>query len=256
MSKIDSNSSKKALYLDAGNSSIKGAYKKGVNWEAIHTQKNYTASELVQWIDDHPESFSHIVLSSVRDDVRKAIRSELSHVNLLELTTSDIPRELLDYETVETLGIDRFLACYGATDQVSDAVVVIDAGTALTIDYMDQDDVYHGGLIAPGLSAFGGILPQKAPALPNVEMDIPEIWPGKSTIDSLKWGQAGFYKMAIQGVLKKYEDTFGHYELFVTGGDASLVELLTDRECKVRPFLVFDGMKKMESSGKRKKGEG
>ncbi|MCP9292312.1 type III pantothenate kinase [Gracilimonas sediminicola] len=246
MSKIDSNSSKKALYLDAGNSSIKGAYKKGVNWEAIHAKEKYTASELVQWIDDHPESFSHIVLSSVRDDVRKAIRSELSHVNLLELTTSDIPRELLDYETVETLGIDRFLACYGATDQVSDAVVVIDAGTALTIDYMDQDDVYHGGLIAPGLSAFGGILPQKAPALPNVEMEIPETWPGKSTIDSLKWGQAGFYKMAIEGVLQQYEKEFGDFELFITGGDAQTIKQLIDRESKVRPFLVFDGMRRLE----------
>lgn len=246
MSKIDSNSSKKALYLDAGNSSIKGAYMNGVSWEAIHTKEKYTASELVQWIDHHPESFSHIVLSSVRYDVRKAIRSELSHVDLTELTTRDIPRELLDYETVDTLGIDRFLACYGATRQVSDAVVVIDAGTALTIDYMDQDDVYHGGLIAPGLSAFGEILHQKAPALPNVEAEVPRIWPGKSTIDSLKWGQAGFYKMAIEGILKKYEQKFGDFELFITGGDARKIENLLERECKVRPFLVFDGMQRLE----------
>ncbi len=246
MSKIDSNSSKKALYLDAGNSSIKGAYKKGVNWESIHAKEKYTASELVQWIDNHPESFSHIVLASVRDDVRKAIRSELTHVNLLELTTKDIPAELLDYETVDTLGIDRFLACYGATKQVSNAVVVIDAGTALTMDYMDADDVYHGGLIAPGLSAFGEILKQKAPALPNVEMEIPNVWPGKSTIDSLKWGQAGFYKMAIEGVLRQYEQEFGDFELFITGGDARKIENLLNRECKVRPFLVFDGMQRLE----------
>lgn len=246
MSKIDSNSSKKALYLDAGNSSIKGAYKNGVSWEAIHAKEKYTASELVRWIDDHPESFSHIVLSSVRDDVRKAIRSELSHVDLTELTTRDIPRELLDYETVDTLGIDRFLACYGATDQVSDAAVVIDAGTALTIDYMDQDDVFHGGLIAPGLSAFSKVLPQKAPALPNVEIEIPKTWPGKSTVDSLKWGQAGFYKMAMEGVLKKYEREFGDFELFITGGDARKIENLLERESKVRPFLVFDGMKRLE----------
>ncbi|WP_421775383.1 type III pantothenate kinase [Gracilimonas sp.] len=246
MSKIDSNYSKKALYLDAGNSSIKGAYKNGLSWEAIHTKEKYTASELVQWIDDHPESFSHIVLSSVRDDVRKAIRSELSDVTLIELTTSTIPRELLDYETIDTLGVDRFLACYGATDQVGDAVVVIDAGTALTIDFMDQEDVYHGGLIAPGLSAFGEILHQKAPALPNVETEVPKIWPGKSTVDSLKWGQAGFYRMAVEGALQKYKKEFGDFELFITGGDARKIESLLNRECKVRPFLVFDGMQRLE----------
>ena len=246
MSKIDSNSSKKALYLDAGNSSIKGAYKNGVNWEAIHARKNYTASELVHWIDEHPESFSHIVLASVRDDVRNAIRKELSQVKLVELSTADIPRELLDYETIETLGIDRFLACYGATNQTNISVVVIDAGTALTIDFMDQENVYHGGLIAPGLSSFTEILPQKAPALPNVNIEIPETWPGKSTVDSLKWGQAGFYHMAIEGILQKYEDEFGHFELFITGGDAQSVKQLISRESKVRPFLVFDGMKLLE----------
>jgi type III pantothenate kinase len=123
---------------------------------------------------------------------------------------------------------------------------VIDAGTALTIDYMDQDDVYHGGLIAPGLSAFGEILHQKAPALPNVEMEIPETWPGKSTIDSLKWGQAGFYKMAIEGILQKYKEVFGDFELFLTGGDAHKIENLMETESKVRPFLIFDGMKRLE----------
>ncbi|MGN8224818.1 type III pantothenate kinase [Gracilimonas sp. BCB1] len=246
MSKIDSNSSKKALYLDAGNSSIKGAYKNGVSWETIHTKEKYTASELVQWIDDHPESFSQIVLASVRKDVQDAIRHQLSHVELIELGAEDIPRELLDYETVETLGVDRFLACYGATNQTNGSVVVIDAGTALTIDFMDQDSVYHGGLIAPGLSSFTGILPQKAPALPSVELEIPETWPGKSTIDSLKWGQAGFYKMAMEGVLQQYEEAFGEFELFITGGDARKIENLLERECKVRPFLVFDGMQRLE----------
>ena len=246
MSKIDSNSSKKALYLDAGNSSIKGAYKNGVKWEAIHAKEKYTASELVQWIDDHPKTFSRIVLSSVRDDVRDAIRSELHHVKVVELSTSDIPEELLDYETPDTLGIDRFLTCFGASDQTTESVVVIDAGTALTIDFMDQEDVYHGGVIAPGLSAFIEILPQKAPALPRVDIEIPASWPGKSTIDSLQWGQAGFYKSAIESLLGRYETEFGPFELFITGGDASKIDGLLEREAKVRPFLIFDGMKRLE----------
>jgi type III pantothenate kinase len=246
MSKIDSIQPKKPLYLDVGNSSIKGAYKKGLNWEALHSEKNISASELVEWIDDHPHSFSHIVLSSVRDDVRKAIRKELSHVEVVELKVADIPRELLDYKTRNTLGVDRFFACYGATDQTNHSVVVIDAGTALTIDFMDQDDVYHGGLIAPGLSGFSEILNQKAPALPKVEMSVPQKWPGKSTVNSLKWGQAGFYKMAVEGILDKYEEEFGNYELFITGGDSHIIKSLLDREAKLRPFLVFDGMKRLE----------
>ena len=246
MSKIDSNQPKNPLYLDVGNSAIKGAYKKGLNWEVLHPGKDISASELVEWIDDHPKAFSHILLSSVRDDVREAIQKELSHVEVTELRVRDIPRELLDYKTKETLGIDRFLACFGATDQTTKAVVVIDAGTALTIDYMDQDDVYHGGLIAPGVSGFTEVLSKKAPALPKVEMKVPKSWPGKSTENSLKWGQAGFYKTAVEGILNKYEEEFGSFDLFITGGDSKLVNSLLDRKAKLRPFLVFDGMKRLE----------
>lgn len=245
MSKIDSKTSNNILFLDVGNSSIKGAYKKGVKWEVLHTEKHISALELINWVNTHPESFTEVVVSSVRKDVQEAIRQHLNKVMVRELTVSDIPRELFDYETPETLGIDRFLACYGATNQTTESVVVIDAGTAITIDFMDQDDVYHGGVIAPGLSGFGEILSQKAPALPNVEMEIPHTWPGKSTVDSLKWGQAGFYKMAVEGILKKYEVEFGSFDLFITGGDGALIEAMIERESKLRPFLVFDGMKRL-----------
>ncbi|HBQ61863.1 MAG TPA: hypothetical protein DD671_20235 [Balneolaceae bacterium] len=245
MSNIDSDQSKKILYLDVGNSSIKGAFRQGLHWETIHPKGEFTASDLLKWIDDHSEKFSEIIVSGVRKDVLDAIKMNMSKVPLREVTIKDVPRNLLDYETINSLGIDRFLACYGATDQTSRSVVVIDAGTAITIDYMDQDDLYQGGVIAPGFSHFMDILPDKAPALPGIDLDIPKIWPGKSTIDSLKWGQTGFYKMALEKMLTKYEEEFGHYELFITGGNGSLIEALIDREAKLRPFLVFDGMERL-----------
>lgn len=248
MSKIDSKTLNNILYLDVGNSSIKGAYKKGVNWTSLSAEKGLTAAELIKWIHEHPESFTAIVVSSVRKDVREAIHEYLGAANLQELTVADIPHELLDYETPETLGIDRFLTCYGATEQTTNSVVVIDAGTAITIDFMDHEDVYHGGLIAPGLSSFSEMLPAKAPALPKVDMDLPGTWPGKSTIDSLKWGQAGFIKMAIEGTLDKYEAEFGPFELFITGGDAMNIQKMISREGKLRPFLVFEGMERMLKS--------
>lgn len=245
MSKIDSNPSKKTLYLDVGNSSIKGAYKNAMDWEAIHAQKKYSASDLITWIDRHPEKFEEIIVASVRKDVQQAIREQLQHVKIRELQIKDIPIELLDYETIESLGIDRFLACYGATGQTTESVVVIDAGTAITIDFMDQDDVYHGGVITPGIHIFRELLAEKAPALPAVDMSIPKTWPGKSTEDAMRWGQGGFYKLAIEAMLEKYKDRFGHFELFVTGGQASGLSKILEPEIKLRPFLVFDGMERL-----------
>lgn len=252
MTKIDSDTSKKTLYLDIGNSTIKGAYKMGTKWMVLTDERLFSALELVNWIQQHPDSFHRIVLSSVRDDVSEAIEKELSGHEILEVTVSNIPRDLLNYETPKTLGIDRFLSCYGATNQTNKSVVVVDAGTATTIDFMDQDDVYHGGVIIPGLWGFSEVLSRTAPALPFVEFEIPKKWPGKNTVDSLKWGQAGFYKMGVLGILNQYQEDFGDFELFITGGDASIIESMVDRESKVRPFLVFEGIerlvKKMEAN--------
>jgi type III pantothenate kinase len=248
MSKIDPFSSKNALYLDIGNSSIKGAYKIGSLWKSLEVDKLVSAERFVHWINTHSGSFLEIVVSSVRKDVVEVIQQQLPDIHFKELSAKDIPRRMLNYETIDTLGIDRFLACYGAMDQTNNSVVVIDAGTAITIDYMDENDVYHGGVIAPGLAGFGEILPDKAPALPNVEMGIPKTWPGKSTLDSLKWGKAGFYKMALEGFLEKYEDEFGFFDLFITGGDGAVVKALINRESKLRPFLVFDGMNRIKDT--------
>lgn len=246
MSKIDSLSSKNTLYLDIGNSSIKGAYKNGLNWESLEADKPVTAERFVASMKTYSDSFTEVVVSSVRKDVLRSIQQQLPDVHFKEISVKDIPRRLLNYETIDTLGIDRFIACYGAMDQTKKSAVVIDAGTAITIDFMDENNIYHGGIITPGLAAFSEILPQKAPALPKVVMEIPEIFPGKNTVDSLKWGQAGLYKMAIEGFLKKYETEFGSFDLFITGGDGEVIQMILSRESKFRPFLVFEGMKRME----------
>lgn len=249
MSNFDSEFPKKQLFLDVGNSAVKGAYKQGVNWEPVPSPKIRTARELVEWIEEHPESFSRIILAGVRSEVQQALKNEFFSADIAfrEILNDDIPRSLLDYETPGTLGIDRFLACYGATFQTENAVVVIDAGTATTIDYMGRDKIFRGGVIAPGLKGFSQALTREAPALPKVDVEIPKIWPGKSTADSLKWGQAGFYKFAIEGILKRYEKKFGEFDLFITGGNGKLIQQLLSSESKLRPYLVFDGLEQLVS---------
>lgn len=247
MAKIDSKKRNKILFLDVGNTAIKGAFRNGLKWEADHAQKISSASDMVFWLKEHVHAFDEIVICSVREDVKEAIIETADEVNFTVLTNKDIPRDLLDYETPETLGTDRFLACFGAIAQTEKSVVVIDAGTALTIDFMDRDEVFHGGLIVPGIQGFAELLPQKAPALPNVDLTIPKDWPGKSTKESLQWGQAGFYQFAIQGVLEKFKQEFGDFEVFITGGDAPIIEKALQDGAKVRPFLVFEGMERLLS---------
>ena len=230
------------LYLDSGNSSIKAAYKEDLNWTRPDSFKIRNASELVEWINRHHMDFGMVVIASVVSKTTQAIVDRLEIEKVRVLTVKDIPVDLLDYKTPDTLGIDRFFACYGAVAQTSKPVVVIDAGTACTIDYMSGDFVFRGGVIMPGIGILEKALRDYAPNLPAVLRTLPEKWPGKSTKTSLRWGLYGSYADGIMGALKKHEESFDSFEVFVTGGSAEWLATILPMEPKVRPMLIFEGI--------------
>lgn len=230
------------LYLDIGNSSIKAAYKDKLSWERPDSFKIRNAAQLVKWINQHSKTFGMVVIASVVENTTQAIIDRLDIKQVRVLSITDIPSELLDYSTPKTLGIDRFFTCYGAVAQTNKPAVVIDAGTACTIDYMSGDFIYRGGIIMPGIGILEKAIRKYAPELPAVLRTIPDEWPGKSTKDSLNWGLYGAFRDSVQAALRKYEDQFDNFDLMVTGGAAEWVSSILDREPKVRPMLIFEGM--------------
>lgn len=244
MPKFNFLNNRKLLFLDVGNTAIKAAFKTERDAADFQTQKLKNLDELTRWLAHSPELFNEIVLSSVKTGIVETLSQVLPQTAVTSITTGQIPSALLDYETPETLGIDRFLVCYGAVKLVKKAVVVIDVGTATTIDFMSADNVYRGGVIAPGYSAFSKLLHRIAPALPQTDAIIPQTWPGKSTMDSIRWGQAGFYMSAIHSLLAKYREAFGNFDTYITGGDAAVLLPFFQNEVHHRPNLVFEGMQR------------
>lgn len=230
------------LYLDIGNSSIKAAYKEDLNWIRPDSFKIKNAAELVEWINQHQKDFGMVVIASVVEKTTEAIVDRLDIEKVRVLSVNDIPSGLLDYKTPKTLGLDRFFACYGAVAQSTKPAVVIDAGTACTIDYMSGDFVFRGGIIMPGIGILEKSLRNFAPNLPAVLRTLPDEWPGKSTKSSLSWGLYGAYCDSIQMSLNKYEQQYGEYDLMLTGGDADWLSSILKRESKIKPMLVFEGI--------------
>lgn len=233
---------KNILYLDIGNTSIKAAYREDLHWKRPDSFMINSASDLVDWINRNHKDFGTIVISSVVQDLTHSLLERLQTKNIRLFSIDDIPRDLLDYNTPETLGIDRFFTCYGAVAQTSKPAVVVDAGTACTIDYMSADFVYRGGLIMPGIGIMEKSLREFAPRLPAVLRSIPDEWPGKSTKDSLRWGLYGIYRESILSALKKYREEFEDFDLMLTGGDAEWISSTLEMEAKVHPMLIFEGM--------------
>jgi len=233
---------KNILFLDIGNSSIKAAYREDLHWKRPDSFRINSASDLVGWINEHHKDFGTIVIASVVQDLTQAILERLQTKNVRVFSIDDIPKDLLDYNTPETLGIDRFFTCYGAVAQTSKPAVVVDAGTACTIDYMSADFVYRGGIIMPGIGILEKSVRKFAPRLPTVLRSIPDEWPGKSTKDSLRWGLYGVYRDGIISALGKYREEFEDFDLMLTGGDAEWISSTLGMEAKVRPMLIFEGM--------------
>ncbi len=239
MSNIDSLYTESTLFVDVGNSSIKTGYLSKGKWSVA---THHTVNSAAYLINNHAYPLKRIIVSSVRENLKDALYKEIETHLVQELKVSQIRADRLDYETPETLGIDRFLACLGAKQYSEGAVLVIDAGTACTIDFMDKNRVYKGGVIVPGLGSVMKIFKEHAPALPEVPVEIPDVFPGKSTKESLQWGQVVFFTDGVKSILKRYLDIFVEYELFITGGDAVTLNQLLGEAGSVKKPLVFDGM--------------
>ncbi len=135
-----------------------------------------------------------IVLCSVRKPVTAIIAEECR--SLLNcpplLVTNDTPMGITNrYLSPVTLGTDRLVdaaACHHLYSKGERPGIIIDMGTATTIDYITEEGEYLGGAIAPGLlSAYRGLL-AAAPELPGIDISCPGSLIGKTTADCIRTG--------------------------------------------------------------------
>jgi type III pantothenate kinase len=236
------------IYLDIGNSYIKAAKQGEIGWNVLRHVRTVSVDILAEFISGIDE-VEKVVVSSVRQDVVDELEYRLDGKTFLNITSSLIPPYYLDYDTPRTLGIDRFLACLGAGGLTSKNVVVIDAGTACTVDLMTSDKIFRGGVIMPGLDLFHKSMRQNLVELPPVERRLPDKWPGKSTRESLQWGINGVFLMSILSCIDRYERELGGVDVYVTGGDAVFIleHLGKERQIKHRSDLIFEGMVNFEN---------
>jgi type III pantothenate kinase len=236
----------KAIYVDAGNTRVKCASKNKDGWELIGLG---TYSESKQWasllLETKPDV--QMYLTSVSDQFDHWVLDSglIERPNVQRLDTSHLPASRLDYETPFTLGADRWLVCAGAYSLSKQSVVVITAGTAITVDLMDQHGVFRGGVIMPGLDTIEAAAHQAAPRLPIADVLNPVSIPARSTDDSVDAGARYMIKSAISDIIEQYEDRFGMLRIWVSGGRAAHITELISRDTRSDNFLLFRGMEEL-----------
>lgn len=237
----------KSLYLDIGNSFLKLAERRGTDWNILFDGELHRFDDMCTFIRSSVKS-EKIFLSSVRKDVTEELTKNLDELIIHEFSPSDIPSKMLDYKTPHTLGLDRFLVCLGAwKESEENDIVVVDAGSACTVDLMTNDGVYRGGVIMPGLQLIRKAMKERLPELPEVTELIPDEWPGKSTIGCIEWGVNGGFLMAVRGFIHQYRSITENPGIYITGGNAKqLMEWMDEEESLVyRKHLIWDGLEEL-----------
>lgn len=149
----------------------------------------------------------------------------------------------LDYSTPETLGSDRIAAASAARSLYPDRpIMVVDAGTCVTVDYISGDGIYHGGAIMPGVEMKFNALHNFTARLPllNISDVITDCEPvGHSTQGSIVSGVVCALRYSLEGYARELSHRADNeVQVVVTGGDAHLIA----GEWREEPWLVMRGL--------------
>lgn len=144
------------------------------------------------------------------------------------------------YLQPQTLGVDRWLAMLGAqTLQPRQNLLIVDAGTAVTVDWLDQEGQHGGGWIIPGLKMQQQAVVKNTAKVFNSEMFNGRLEPGTDTVTGLQNGCLA----AVLGAIRLAWQQTPCDKLLLTGGDSKFLKpYLTDFPLVVEPLLIFHGL--------------
>jgi type III pantothenate kinase len=231
------------IAIDVGNSRIKvGVFNTSRQLIEIH---NFPVEEKIQFYkflnDAECNEFVVSTVSFPEEEIRKAFNSDVNLTFLTEQTELPVS---MNYTSKETLGKDRIAAVMGASRLYAGKnLLIVDAGTCMTIDFLRNDGHWLGGNISPGLNMRWEAMHKRTSRLPLTgKQYIGEHVFGISTFAALANG--GLYGMVfeIESYLRYIEEIYGQVNLLMTGGDAAFLEEFLKTEIFVEPHLILEGL--------------
>lgn len=233
------------LIADIGNNSAKFFLFSGKQM-ILHTRitgNNYGI--IGEWREQY--EIERAIVSSVIDlaEEQKMHFTALDCPLLWFNSTADTPLDIA-YRTPGTLGSDRLAAAVGAWDiQPGKNLLVIDAGSAITIDFVSRDGTYHGGNIAPGIKMRLKALHQFTGRLPMVEKEGDTPTFGYDTETAIRSGVLKGIAHEIDGYIEETRSKYGDIFVFLTGGDENSLKNMIKSRIFADKYLVARGLNRI-----------
>lgn len=237
------------LAIDIGNTNIHiGIFEEGV-LRSAHTIRNeypLPANFTTVLHTVSPSTIQAVILASVNPQGEVSVIEYIQkHLLIKPLQIGKdipIPAPILT-EYPEKVGADRLVNALAAFERTKDWTIVVDAGTAITIDGINNKGAFLGGIITPGIDTCSKALHHATALLPQISISKPKHVLGKNTEEAIKsgiyWGVIGMVHHLISMICDelKCKPT-----VIATGGNAQMLAGEIPLIAEVIPYLTLEGI--------------
>jgi type III pantothenate kinase len=223
--------------IDIGNSQVKiGLFKE----DKLFKVENMKTSTILTYLRQN--NVTNLIVSSVSEDVTVISALERNYPNLLVLNSETSLPLKIDYKSPKTLGIDRVAAAIGAISRFKGPLVVVDAGSCITCDLVDNKNIFKGGTISPGLQMRLQAMHTFTSKLPLLNLTEPKQLVGSTTDEAMLSGAVNGSRLEITGIIRQYQKNHPELKVIICGGNAIYFDKIIEFNIFVLPNLVLEGL--------------
>ena len=223
--------------IDIGNSQVKiGLFKE----DKLLKAENVKTAAILNYLQEN--NVRKVIISSVNEARSLVAELAIIYPDLLELKPETPLPLTIDYESPATLGIDRVAAAVGALNHFNGPFVIVDAGSCITCDLINEKNIFIGGTISPGLQMRLQAMHTFTAKLPLLKLTEPKQPVGKSTNDAMLSGVVNGSRQEIAGFIKQYQKIHPNLKVIICGGDANYFDKMIEFNIFVLSNLVLEGL--------------
>jgi type III pantothenate kinase len=240
------------LVIDYGNTLIKIAFFYEDHLFDMRAFKILSGVQLMEVIADIEKQYPGFgklncaIISSVVKNIQPLVEPLQQKRKIFELNSALPVPIVICYKTPLTLGNDRIASAVGATSMFPrNDLLVIDAGTCITYDFINRNNEFIGGGISPGIAMRFKALHAFTGNLPLLEGNWEADLIGDSTANSILSGVVNGVYAEFEGIVERYREKFPNLITLFTGGDMNYFEKYTKSDIFAVSNLVLTGLNKI-----------
>ena len=234
------------LTIDMGNTRVKYAVFDGGTVVSDGCSEEFDEAVIDRILAAHP-GITQAIVATTRGPVDDTVALVRRRIGRCLRLSPQLPLPIRNgYTTPETLGEDRLAAAVGAASLYPGRnLLIVDFGTAITIDQVSADGVFRGGNISPGMQMRYKALHQFTGRLPLIDSNGRKLPMGRDTETAIRAGVLKGMEYEISGYIESMKHKYPELLVFLTGGDDFSFDSSVKSIIFADRFLVLKGLNRI-----------